>query len=179
MERLKEQGRRFLVWPIRWVLGRRRPLKRSAVSACVSDLRTFSFEPVGELEVYWLDTSVAPVGQSTPSSGPAASWYMNGREILRFDCLAQAAHMHINLQQSAFLAYPGAARIFFEPGTVQQHIDRAVFELQVNLRSYALPMTTRLMKRPPTLPSDVLLAKACAMLREQMLDLVRRHATVD
>jgi hypothetical protein len=72
------------------------------------------------LEVYWRDDA--------GGHGPAASLYIHDDEVFRFDCFGgDQGHCHYNLRQTR------GQRWYYEEGTVQENIDRSVFELTKNL----------------------------------------------
>jgi hypothetical protein len=72
------------------------------------------------LEVYWRDDA--------GGHGPAASLYIHNDEVFRFDCFdGTEGHCHVNLRQTR------GQRWYYPKGTVQEHIDRSVFELTHNV----------------------------------------------
>ena len=72
------------------------------------------------LEVYWRSDD--------QGQGPAVSLYANDVEVLRLDCFGgDQGHMHINTKGRI------AKRWYFPAGTVDDHIDRACFELGTNV----------------------------------------------
>ncbi|MFT5113295.1 MAG: hypothetical protein ACI8P9_002624 [Parasphingorhabdus sp.] len=80
------------------------------------------------LDVYWL--------VFTETAGPSASLHFEDDELMRFDCLALNPHMHFNMKQTMSVPKAGSASIQFPSGSIEQHIDRAYFELPTNF-SYA------------------------------------------
>jgi hypothetical protein len=166
---LRRRLGRWLPWPVHLLVQRLRAGRRADISPCVSDVRRFSFGVAGDLEVYWLD---APLG-----AGPAASWYMAGVEVMRFDCLSpDQAHMHVNLWQSAVLARDSLPRLHFPPGTVEEHIERAAYELRVNLRSHAYLVETDRRVRKLPCPDEETMTRAAQVMRAELTDLAKRHA---
>jgi len=105
-----------------------------------------------------------------PGTGPRASVYAFGDEIMRLDCFADdLAHMHMNLAH-AIRVRSGSARMMFPPGTVHDHVARATFELQHNLRYALATHRDRRVRRLYIAPEH--LAKTAAWMRERMEALV-------
>ena len=88
------------------------------------------------LIVHWSD--FPPIG-----SGPSASLYVLGEEVMRLDCFGgNDGHMHFNPAQDYLnnrLDVARTPRIYFLEGNRQDHVDRATFELKRNV-SAALAM---------------------------------------
>ena len=77
------------------------------------------------MEVYWLSV--------LEGTGPAASLYVHHDEVMRLDCLGpDAGHMHVNMIQSARHPKGAKKRLYFCERTVEEQIERAVFELTTN-----------------------------------------------
>ncbi|MFY9550920.1 MAG: hypothetical protein WAU32_07205 [Thermoanaerobaculia bacterium] len=109
-------------------LWRRRTARtpRSALPTA-SDLHIIEIQADVRLEIYWASRQLGP--------GPGACLFVLGDEILRLDCFGTAGlggHYHINPRQIE-LASAKTARIFFPPGSHEEHIERAAFELERNL----------------------------------------------
>lgn len=67
------------------------------------------------MEVYWVSEPVGP--------GPGASVYVLGDEVMRFDCFgSDLGHYHFNVRQSRFVPNGESTRIYFSPGSVEDHI---------------------------------------------------------
>ncbi len=55
--------------------------------------------------------------------GPGASVYVLGDEVMRFDCFgSDLGHYHFNVRQSRFVPNGESTRIYFSPGSVEDHI---------------------------------------------------------
>lgn len=81
------------------------------------------------LETYWSD--VPGVGR-----GPSASLFVLEEEVLRLDCFGGAeGHMHFNPEQAHLTAGRPSPRIYFQPASIPEQIDRAAFELIRNHRA--------------------------------------------
>lgn len=100
-----------------------------------ADAHTIQFQDAC-LIVHWSD--FPPIG-----SGPSASLYVLGEEVMRLDCFGgNDGHMHFNPAQDYLNNRLDAARtprIYFLEGNRQDHVDRATFELKRNV-SAALAM---------------------------------------
>ena len=78
------------------------------------------------LTVYWKTLA--------NGKGPAASLFVHGEEVLKFDCFGKASgHVHIGF---ATPKKPCRQRLFFSEETVEEQIARTAFELKVNLPYY-------------------------------------------
>lgn len=101
---------------------RGRTVMRSAERDCVHDLETIQIQDHMTLDVYWFESEVGV--------GPAASLYVYDDEVMRLDCFGgDAGHLHFNMRQSS---RNGGGRFYFLPGTIEEHIDRATFDLTRN-----------------------------------------------
>ena len=84
------------------------------------DLVTYPIQDQVRLEVYWRDDE--------GGHGPASSLYVLEEEVFRFDCFGgDQGHYHFNLRQNR------GQRWYYEESTVQENIDRSVFEMTKNL----------------------------------------------
>ncbi len=139
---------------------------RSALPTA-SDLHIVEIQPDVRLEIYWASRELGP--------GPGACLFVLGDEILRLDCFGTAGlggHYHINPRQIAF-ASPKPARIFFPPGSHEEHVERAAFELERNLPA-ALAMNREARVRQFEV-DGARLAEASREMRRVMRDMLARH----
>lgn len=84
------------------------------------DLVVYPIQDQVKLEVYWRDDA--------GGRGPASSLYVYEEEVFRFDCFGDSqGHCHFNLKQNK------GQRWYYQEGTVQENIDRSVFEMTKNL----------------------------------------------
>jgi hypothetical protein len=152
---------------IRHVLRENRPppaMSPRTASTHISDSRSYPIQDHVRLDVYWVGEAFGP--------GPGASLYVYGDEVLRFDCFGgRAGHLHINLRQSQESRSQVVPRLYFPEGTIQDHIERAAFELKTNV-----PYCTEVVRDPRIRavcidPSR--LGQAADLLRERMLTLFR------
>ncbi|NQV21626.1 MAG: hypothetical protein HQ511_09440 [Rhodospirillales bacterium] len=98
----------------------------------LSSRREFPVQEGVQLHVGWAD--VPGVG-----SGPTASLYVHREEVLRLDCFGgDAGHMHLNPEQNKVHITHGSARVYFQPGDLEEQVDRAAFELVTNTRGALL-----------------------------------------
>lgn len=112
------------------------------------------------LDVYWRED---PEGR-----GPACSLYARGLEVLRLDAFGgDQGHLHVN-------AAPGLdKRWYFQPGSVEEHVERAAFEIATNvnaiLKLHREPSVERLWVDRERL------REVASQARNLMLELVRQH----
>ena len=149
-------------------LWRRRTARtpRSAL-ATASDLHIIDIQADMRLDIYWANRQLGP--------GPGASLFVLGDEILRLDCFGTAGlggHYHINPRQIE-LSSPGPARLFFPPGSHEEHIERAAFELERNLPA-ALAMNREARIRRFEV-DHTRLARAGKEMRQAMRAMLARH----
>lgn len=79
-----------------------------------------------QLHVGWTD--VPGLG-----GGPVATLFVHDEEVLRLDCFGgDAGHMHINPEQNKLLSTFRSARVYFQPGSIEEQVERAAFELVTN-----------------------------------------------
>ena len=114
-----------------------------------SEPRIFELQAGVTLETYW--SEVPGVGR-----GPSASLFVLQEEVLRLDCFGGTmGHMHFNPEQAKLIAGQ-TPRIYFQPASIAEQIDRAAFELTRNARAaQALNMLARV--RNLQLQQDTLL----------------------
>lgn len=106
--------------------------------------------------------------------GPAASLYILSEEVLRLDCLGgDRGHMHFNMREAMITPGGGSTRIYFEPGTMADHIERAVFHLKKN-SDYGIGLNPGPRIRKVVLDRDRL-AVAAEWMRQTMTELRKRH----
>ena len=144
----------------------RHPLQRTSQTsvARVGDVVTIPVQDDVVIEAYWVVLE--------KEWGPRASLYVHEHEVLRLDCFgAESGHMHVNFQGLA--RYRG--RMYFPQGTVREHIDRGLFELERNL-GWALAMNCR-----PKIHNTVIdphkLRLGVDRLRMQMFGLLDTYGT--
>jgi hypothetical protein len=133
-----------------------------------SDHRTICPQNGVRLEVYWAD--VRDVGR-----GPCVSLFVLLEEVMRLDCLGGTqGHMHINPDQiSLVVGWDITPRYFFPPGSRQDHIDRAVFEITTNC---VAALQSNQMARVRNFPiNKKALADATLQMRAYMNELLERH----
>ena len=145
------------------------PLPRArtrAASPNIEDVTSIPVQPGVRLDVYWLKPPFGP--------GPAASLYAGRHEIMRLDCLGgEHGHMHLGIADSQRLAPGAAPRLYFCPGTVADHVERAAFDLERNA-PFAAATSLRRDVRAVALDPERLRAAGRAM-RAAMLALCERH----
>ena len=138
------------------------PKHRSLISGNLSAVVTVPIQPAVFLEVYWVGMSFG--------WGPGASLTIHDQEILRFDCFGgNQGHLHARSRGGI------GGRLYFEEGTVESHIERAIFELKRNLNWYLAfsenPKITNIKIDP------VRLCEATDQMRTYMLDLAAENGT--
>ncbi len=113
-----------LVYPLlRLYRAKRPPTNISSTT----DRQLLTVQNEVRLEIYWHPHRVGGLG-----AGPGAALFVLGDEVLRFDCFGgRSGHYHINPMQIAIKSKP-PARFYFPPGSHEDHIERAVFELTRN-----------------------------------------------
>ena len=146
-----------------WRLRRVRTRRSGGVAL---EVRTIAVQPGVEIDVYWLP---APFGPA-----PAASLYVLGDEAMRLDCSdGDRAHAHLSIAQAQLLSPGYTARLYFPPGPVAAHVERAAFEVEHNAPfavAASLDRRVRLLRLDPER-----LRAAAAEMRAAMLELVERH----
>lgn len=81
------------------------------------------------LEVSWREARVG--------KGPSASLYVYNQEIFRFDCFGEKrGHYHVNLTQPCKAGREEYSRMFFFSQTVEEQIERSIYELRTNVGYY-------------------------------------------
>ena len=148
-----------------WHLRRRSsPRSRDSTS---SDHRVVNIQDGAKLEVYWSRVKLG--------SGPCASLYVLEEEILRLDCFdGDRAHMHLNpIQANLPLPWSVTPRCWFPPGSAEEQIDRAAFELRKNTAAVLL-MNQLASVRAYRFERDRL-KEAAAEMKTEMLELLKTH----
>lgn len=143
-----------------FVRSRGGPTLRSA-RGTIRDVESATVQEGLELEVYWVE----------PEEGPGASVYARGEEVLRLDCFGgDRGHMHTNPHQARRYPLGLQARLFFPEGTIEDHVERARFELARNL---AATLVVNRRRRIRTLRLDeAALAERADWMQRRMLALV-------
>ncbi|MDZ7736274.1 MAG: hypothetical protein U5P41_09350 [Gammaproteobacteria bacterium] len=117
--------------------------------------------------MYWLREPLGPA--------PASSLYIFDDEVLRLDCLGgEAGYLHMNMKQSRLLPQGVSARLYFSPGSVNDHIDRAVFELMHNLHYLQILNRNRRIRRLKVDRAE--LTRAAEWMRERMQALIEQRS---
>jgi hypothetical protein len=81
------------------------------------------------LEVFW---KVLDIGR-----GPAVSLFIGDTEVMKFDCYGEGrGHAHVDLGRAGHLKALAHQRLYLGEKTVEEQIERAIFELRVNLPYY-------------------------------------------
>lgn len=120
------------------------------------DVASIPVQPEVELRVCWKQLEIG--------HGPAASLFVLGDEVLRFDCFgAGRGHYHAELVQPE----RATGRIYFPERSVEEQIERSLFELTRNLAYYLQRNPRRDVRRFCVDPAA--LEQACAEARRRML----------
>ena len=111
-----------------------------------------------------------------PEAGPGASVYACGEEVLRLDCFgSDRGHMHTNPHQARRYPLGLQARLFFQDGSIEDHVERARFELTRNLAA-TLAVNRRRRIRGIRL-DEAALAERAGWMRRRMLALLEARRT--
>ncbi len=81
--------------------------------------------------------------------------------------------MHVNPEQNKLLMIRRSARIYFEPGSMQDHAERAVFELTKNTQGALLE--NKLARLRSFSPDPEKLAAAAREMTDYMKALISKH----
>jgi hypothetical protein len=101
--------------------------------------------------------------------GPAACLVVHGSEIIRFDCLENAfGHYHVATPYPYGIRKGLVGEIRLPEKTVEEQIERAIFELQGNSGYYVQTHPRR--KVRSTRLDDQRLAAVCAEMKSKMLE---------
>ena len=145
----------------------RSPPPRRSARGVLSDVAVFPVQEDVDLEVGWLKAEAG-------GGGPAASLYILSEEVFRLDCLGgDRGHMHFNMREALITPGGSSARIYFEPGTMADHIERAVFHLKKN-SDYCIALNSDPYIRKVVLDRDRL-AAAAEWMRQTMTELREPH----
>lgn len=133
-------------------------------------LVTYDLQPGCFLEAYWVDR----VGASgTRDLGPAVFLVVHGSEILKFDCYGTpVGHYHAATPYPHGIRRGLAGRIWLPEATIEEQIDRAIFELCRNANYHLRTHPRR--KVRDTVLDEQRLAAVCAEMRVKMLGDVER-----
>lgn len=105
--------------------------------------------------------------------GPAANLVVHGSDILRFDCLGSPlGHYHVAAPYPYGIRKGLVGEIWFAEKTMEEQIDRTIFELQRNAGHY-LRIHPRRKVRNTCLDRERL-AAVCAAMKAKMLEDARR-----
>jgi hypothetical protein len=143
-------------------------MQRRAASVGVGPSTILPISENAFVEVYWVNEEFGP--------GPSASVYVENDEVMRLDAFGgRRGHMHLNMQQTYQVFEGKVARIYFAEGDIWEHIERAAFELKVNL-AYALktnrdPSIRRLRVDPQKL------SVVAERMRDAMRQLMEKHGS--
>jgi hypothetical protein len=122
------------------------------------------------LEAYWIDRTSS---QGTRDLGPAVFLVVHGSEILKFDCYGPpVGHYHVATPYPYGIGKGLAGRIWLPERSVDEQIDRAMFELCRNANYYLRTHPRR--KVRSTVLDEGRLAAVCVEIRAKMLDDVAR-----
>jgi hypothetical protein len=145
---------------------RRKGMPRSE-DGTTEELRSIAVQNDVRLDVYW--TVVAQ------GAGPCASLFVLDEEVLRLDCFAgHTAHMHLNpVQLNLPLPWSVTPRIAFPPGSMEEQIERASFEIVTNTKA-VLQMNQLTRFRQFSIKRSALETAAKAM-KSYMLELAERR----
>ncbi len=144
----------------------RSPPPRRSARGVLSDVAVFQVQEDVDLEVGWC--------KAEAGEGPAASLYILSEEVFRLDCFGgDRGHMHFNMREATIVPGGGSTRIYFEPGTMADHIERAVFHLKKN-SDYGIGLNPDTRIRKVVLDRDRL-AVAAEWMRQTMTELRKRH----
>lgn len=105
------------------VRGRSRMPRRGELPS-TREVRRQGFGPL-ELEVYRL--------QIADQEGFGLSAYIGIEELLRFDCLGEKGHFHVNLQQSRWVAQGQVQRLCFQAETIAAQLEESIRRLELDL----------------------------------------------
>ncbi len=137
-----------------------RKLRRRAASVGVGPSTILPISEAAFVEVYWVNEEFGP--------GPSASVYVENDEVMRLDAFGgRRGHMHLNMQQT-HQPSEEVARIYFAEGEIREHIERAAFELKVNL-GYALKTN-----RDPSIRRFRVDPEKLSAIAERMRDAMRQ-----
>lgn len=120
------------------------------------------------LETYLNDRTDAEGNQHF---GPVACLVVHGSDVARFDCLESRGHYHLSSRYPHGVSKALVGEIWIREKTLEEQVDRAIFELQRN-SGHFLRMHPRRKVRNTRLDNERL-AAVCAQLRAKMLEDIR------
>ena len=107
--------------------------------------------------------------------GPAASLVVHGSDILRFDCVGHPlGHYHVAAPYPHGIRKGLVGEIWFPERTIQEQVERAIFELQRNSAHYLRTHPRRKVRN--TRLNQERLAAVCAEMKSKMLGDARRSS---
>ena len=141
-------------------------IPRRSSKSYITNLKVFPVQEGVVVETYCLGPPFGPC--------PAASVYIQGDEVMRFDCIhGGEGHFHVNLTQARFCPGGERSRFYFPEGTVAQHIENADFQLRRNL-DYAVRQNYRRRVRVTQIDQATL----CAVADQMKAELLRLDCVI-
>ena len=129
----------------------------------------FEIQKDASLQVYWKDVDLG--------RGPGAALYVRGAEILRFDCFgAGKGHYHVHPAEKSPLGPKGQNRLHFFERTIEEQVERAVFEITRNAAYYLERSRDPRVQRFRLQPGR--LEETAALARDRMLQYTRNEVPV-
>jgi len=123
IQSLKKFAKAILPYQYHFYFQRRRPAETHA--DCRHELVQFRVGEQAHLDVYWKDVRAG--------KGPSLILNILGEEVLRFDFFGGRGHYHAIVLE---FQPKSESRLFLPELTVEEQIDRAIFELNRNLDWY-------------------------------------------
>jgi hypothetical protein len=118
-------ARDLVAWPFYRVWRRITKMRRAGRPR--ARIAHFVIQPDAYLEVFWKDVAMG--------SGPGLSLVIRDEEVLRFDCLgAGGGHFHIEPERG--ISGSSQYRLRFPERTIEEQVERTIFELRTNLDTY-------------------------------------------
>jgi hypothetical protein len=100
--------------------------------------------------------------------GVAAFVVVHGSEVLKFDCLGSNGHYHVATPFPHGIRKGLQGRIWLKEKTIEEQVERVVFELSQNLDYYLQTHPRRKVRNTHIDPQR--LAAVCAEMKRRMLD---------
>lgn len=130
---------------------------RPVSTARQKDLTIFAVPDNIELKVYWADR--------VNGTGPVMDVMAVGVKILRFDCFGKdAGHYHTELGNAFACKHH---RIYFREESVEEQIDRSLFEVRTNLSYFLERHHNRRVRR--LIIDSIKLDNTLSLVREKMM----------
>jgi hypothetical protein len=124
------------------------------------------------LETYLNDQISA---DGTRYFGPVACLVVHGSDILRFDCIGHPfGHYHVAAPYPHGIRKGLVGEIWLPERTIQEQVERAIFELQRNSAHYMQAHPRRKVRN--TRFDEERLAAVCAEMKSRMLDDVKQSS---